>query len=146
MASSEDHWKTRELPTNEELAAIVAGMRVADPTQDNGAFSSLTKKDILLWLFFLGADGLASQSGASLPIEELIRRLRLGLWDVQRIDNIFPGKAYSHAPKLNIQKLPTWRNWNVPKTELRSMGLGPQQFDMYKDKERLDSCVFRDSL
>lgn len=42
-------------------------MRVADPSQDNGAFNLVKRDDALIWLKLLGAQGLSESLQSSQP-------------------------------------------------------------------------------
>lgn len=129
-----------QLPTDAEIAAIVANMRVADPSVDNGAFSSLSRTDCLIWLHNLGVTDTIPSSTTDAEVE---RRLRLALWDSQRIDNYFPTRAFCQSPKINPTTLPSWPDWKKAHPELRSDRIGAVTMDGFKDAERLNSYVFR---
>lgn len=71
-----------EYLSDDEIAKLAAKMRVADPTQDNGSFDSVTREDALIWLRLLGVQGLSPRSPDSK--EEVHEKLRSALWDTQR--------------------------------------------------------------
>ncbi|KAJ7145819.1 hypothetical protein C8R44DRAFT_655794 [Mycena epipterygia] len=136
----------RKPSTAEEITALAAKMRVADPLRDNGAFSSLTTNDIMLWLMSIGHINeidprMKSARNPQEQREIAIGNLRLALWDVQRFDYLFPDNVYSKAPNFKISRLESWPNWKKPHLEVRQGGIGTQRLDGYKDAERLKSYV-----
>jgi hypothetical protein len=78
----------RTLTSQEEIARLAALMPVADPNKDNGAFVSLTNKDVVDWLNLLGVremdPNMRDVKNAREQREKGIKKLRLALWDVQR--------------------------------------------------------------
>jgi len=71
---------------DENISDIISRMRIADLTQDNGAFSSLSLKEMIQWLELIGID--YSEPTVSVGSEDLkvsiIEKLRRALWDTQR--------------------------------------------------------------
>lgn len=68
--------------TDDEIVELAKTLRVADPTQDNGAFSSMNRVEALVWLRLMDVKGLNPSS----PVTETeaIEKLKLALWDSQR--------------------------------------------------------------
>ncbi|KAJ7821174.1 hypothetical protein B0H14DRAFT_2831817 [Mycena olivaceomarginata] len=133
-------------PTSaDEITRMAAKMRVADPTVDNGAFSALTTNDAMAWIMALGhindVDPRMRTTDSKEQREIAVENLRLGLWDVQRFDYLFPKNPYSKAPKFKISRLEGWPNWKKPHPEVRAGGVGTHKFDGYKDAQRLQSYV-----
>ncbi|KAJ7145820.1 hypothetical protein C8R44DRAFT_755959 [Mycena epipterygia] len=136
----------RKPSTAEEITALAAKMRVADPLRDNGAFSSLTTNEIMLWLMSIGHINeidprMKSARNPQEQREIAIGNLRLALWDVQRFDYLFPDNVYSKAPNFKISRLESWPSWKNPHQEVREGGEDPLRVDGYKDAERLKSYV-----
>ncbi|KAJ7821177.1 hypothetical protein B0H14DRAFT_2599394 [Mycena olivaceomarginata] len=52
--------------------------------------------------------------------EIAVENLRLGLWDVQRFDYLFPNIPYSKTPNFNLARLESWPNWKEPHPEVRA--------------------------
>ncbi|KAF9030311.1 hypothetical protein BDZ89DRAFT_672575 [Hymenopellis radicata] len=130
----------RRYLTDEEIVEAAAKMRVADPNVDNGAFSSQKRAEMVTLVRIMGATKLQSKSATDAEVE---RRLRLALWDSQRLENYFPGKAFSKSPKLDPSKFPAWPDWKKPHPELRSDRIGAVRMDGFKDAARMDTYVFR---
>ncbi|KAK7062302.1 ankyrin repeat and mynd domain-containing protein 2-like protein [Favolaschia claudopus] len=134
-------------PTSaDEIARLAAQMRVADPSVDNGAFSSLTTNDAMSWIMSIGKinDIVPRMKTAANPQEQrkiATENLRLLLWDVQRFDYLFPKNPYSKTPNFKLSKLQSWPNWKKPHPEIRSGGVGAQKVDGFKDAQRLQSYV-----
>ncbi|KAJ7682907.1 hypothetical protein B0H17DRAFT_986325 [Mycena rosella] len=125
---------------------MAAKMRVADPNCDNGAFSSLTTKDAMLWLMAVGHINeidpkMKATSNPKALHEMVIEKLRLALWDIQRFEYLFPDHVYSKRPNFKISRLETWPKWQDPHKEVWSGGIGTMKFDGFKDAERLNSYV-----
>ncbi|KAJ6526578.1 hypothetical protein DFH09DRAFT_168768 [Mycena vulgaris] len=136
----------RKPSTAEEIARLAAKMRIADPNHDNGAFSSLTTNDAISWLMALGHINEMDPRMKALRDpkklrEVAIEKLRLALWDVQRLDYLFPDQAYSKTPNLKISRLESWPKWKEPHPEVRAGGMGRQKLDGFKDAKRLNSYV-----
>jgi hypothetical protein len=79
----------RKPTTAEEITALAAKIRIADPTVDNGAFSALTTGDAMSWLMALGPlkEIDPRMKTAKNPQEQLAiatDNLRVALWDMQR--------------------------------------------------------------
>ncbi|KAF8125235.1 hypothetical protein K438DRAFT_1016723 [Mycena galopus ATCC 62051] len=133
-------------PTSaEEIARLVAQMRVANPNVDNGAFSSLTTSDAMAWIMGLGhiKEVDPRMRTAANPTEQreiAIENLRLGLWDVQRFDYLFPDNTYSKAPNFNLSRFESWPKWKQPHPDVRAGGM-TQKWDGYKDAQRMESYV-----
>ncbi|KAF8911324.1 hypothetical protein CPB85DRAFT_1253002 [Mucidula mucida] len=123
----------RRYLTDEELIEAAAKMRVADPNVDNGAFSSQKRAEMIILLRNMGATKIQFQSATDAEVE---RRLRLALWDSQRLENYFPGKVFSKSPKLDPSKFPARPEWKKPHPELRSDRIGAVRMDA-------DTYVFR---
>ncbi|KAJ7682043.1 hypothetical protein DFH06DRAFT_1160063 [Mycena polygramma] len=70
-----------------------------------------------------------------------MENLRLGLWDVQRFEYLFPKNPYSNAPNFKLARLENWPNWKQPHPEVRAGGMGPRKLDGFKDAKRLQSYV-----
>ncbi|KAJ7784136.1 hypothetical protein B0H16DRAFT_1491438 [Mycena metata] len=137
----------RKPATAEEIAHLAAKMRVADPTRDNGAFSSLTTHDAMDWILGLGHiheldPRMTSTRNPKEQREIATENLRLGLWDVQRFDYLFPNNPYSKTPNLKISRLQSWPNWKKPHPELRTGSIGLMKLDGFKDAARLNSYVW----
>lgn len=127
-----------ELP-DPDISDLTSKLRVSDPDKPRvGDFSTLTRTEAVLWLKLIGAADLRSRSATD---EEIFLRLKRSLWDAQRIDNLFHGKAFSENPKLNPSNLPTWPNWKQPHPELIRDRVGAMEMDGFKDARRLDSYV-----
>ncbi|EDR14051.1 uncharacterized protein LACBIDRAFT_321809 [Laccaria bicolor S238N-H82] len=126
-----------------EIEALASTMRVADPNEDNGAFSSITKLEALMWLRLLGPKDLSPTKAASASDENIFHRLRYALWDSQRIDYLFHGKRFSESPSLDVKSLSSWPDWQKEHAELRTLSRGMQKMDGYKDADRLNSYVHR---
>ncbi|KAF8527758.1 hypothetical protein JB92DRAFT_3210160 [Gautieria morchelliformis] len=122
---------------------------VSDQKQGSGAFSSLTKRDVLQWLKLLGVNTLgpsvseAVEKNGKEQKQVLITKLRLALCDVQRLDLLFPGYVYGESPNMKLGNLPSWPNWHDARPELRFTSTGPQKVDGYADAARIDSYVMR---
>ncbi len=130
----------RRYLTDEELVKAAAKICVADPNVDNGAFSSQKRAEMIILLRNMGATKIQSQSATDAEVE---RRLRLALWDSQRLEDYFPGKVFSKSPKLDPSKFPAWPEWKKPHPELRSDRIGAVRMDGFKDAARMDTYVFR---
>ncbi|EJD48437.1 hypothetical protein AURDEDRAFT_85720 [Auricularia subglabra TFB-10046 SS5] len=116
-------------------------MRVADPNEDPGAFEEFERMELLILLKLIGVDGFNPQS--AIGEEELKQKLRLALWDVQRLDYLFPGKTFGGKDKLAVDKLPAWPGWEE-KHETNIAGTGGRfMMDAVKDEAKLESFVFR---
>lgn len=126
-----------------EIEELASTMRVADPNEENGAFSSTTKLEALMWLKLLGGKDLSLIKAASASDENIMHRLRYALWDSQRIDYLFHGKRFSESPSLNVKSLSSWPDWQKGHAELRTLSRGMQKLDGYKDADRLNSYVHR---
>lgn len=124
-----------------EIEALASTMRVADPNEDNGALSSITKLEALMWLRLLGVKDLSPTKAASVSDENILHRLHYALWVSQRIDYLFHGKRFSEAPSLNVKSLSSWPDWQKGHAELRSLSRGMQKMDGFKDADRLNSYV-----
>jgi len=125
--------------TPEELAAIAGNIRVADPSVDNGAFSSVRKMDAYLWLKMLGITSISAEQMSTDDDEKARRKLRAALWDVQRVDNIFTGSSLSGSP-LPVNNLTTWKDWRRPHQELfEQSAAGSQTVDVRKEEDALKS-------
>ncbi|KAF8586461.1 hypothetical protein K439DRAFT_1340929 [Ramaria rubella] len=139
----------RKHTSNEEIARIAAQMLVSDPNKDNGSFESLTNMEMYQWLKLLGVNEvnpslqLESSLSAEVKRERVCNKLKLALWDVQRLDLLFPGYVISESPNFNIASLSSWPNWKDAHKELGDAGIGPQKLDGYADAARLDSYVMR---
>ncbi|KAJ7167807.1 hypothetical protein C8R46DRAFT_1094207 [Mycena filopes] len=134
----------RKPATADEIARLAAQMRVADPNNDSGTFSSLTTNDAMSWIMALGHinDVDPRMKTAENPKEQreiATENLRLALWDVQRFDYLFPGSVRSKTPNLKISRLESWPNWKKPHPEVRAGGLA--KLDGFRDGERLKSYV-----
>ncbi|KAI0311543.1 hypothetical protein OF83DRAFT_1287480 [Amylostereum chailletii] len=129
-----------EYISDQEIAAMAARMRVADPDHDYGEFSSTSRLDALILLKLIGVKGLSSNSPYS--AEDILQKLRLALWDVQRLDLLFPGKTLGGSEKLDIDSLPSWPDWKK-KHVIPGFKQGGMTLDGYKDADKLDSYVFR---
>ncbi|KAJ7150968.1 hypothetical protein C8R43DRAFT_1005788 [Mycena crocata] len=132
--------------TAEEITEMAAKLRVADPSQDNGAFSSLTVNDTMSWIMALGhikdVDPALKEARNPEELREMaVGKLRVALWDMQRFDYLFPDKVYSQTPNFKISRLEGWPKWKEPHQEVRSGGTGTQKFDGFKDGKRLQSYV-----
>ena len=143
----------------DEIIKLARSMRVADPTKDHGAFSSVGRMDALIWLRMMNVKGL--DPGCPISESEAVEKLKLALWDTQRyvcyhsylsiisstptivsdrLDYLFPDITLSRSTgKLNISALKSWDGWERPHTELRKWGLEAQKLDGYKDAKRLNS-------
>jgi hypothetical protein len=124
----------------EEVAEMAKEMRRADPNVDDGKFDSLKKMEAFNWLKMIGVTDFHDDGSVD---EEPKLRLRRTLWDIQRIDNIFPGTLYSSSSesKLDIEKLQSWKDWKKPRPELNDRKIGKQEMDMRKDEKRMNSYV-----
>ncbi|KAJ7777542.1 hypothetical protein DFH07DRAFT_731156 [Mycena maculata] len=121
-------------------------MRIADPNRDNGAFSSLTMNDIMSWLKALGNINevdprITASRNAKEQREIAIEHLRLALYDMQRLDYLFPDSEHSKVPNFKISRLESWPKWKEPHPEIRAGGLGTQKVDGFKDAKRMKSYV-----
>ncbi|KAJ7682046.1 hypothetical protein DFH06DRAFT_1160067 [Mycena polygramma] len=136
----------RRPSTAEEILRMAAKMTVADPNVDNGAFSSLTTNDAMNWIMGLGHihEVDPRMKTASNPAEQrkiAVENLRLGLWDVQRFEYLFPKNPYSKEPNFKLARLENWPNWKKPHPEISANGMGPVKLDGFKDAQRLQSYV-----
>ncbi|KAJ7482253.1 hypothetical protein B0H11DRAFT_2022344 [Mycena galericulata] len=120
-------------------------MSIANSGRDNGAFSSLTLDDLGIWTLALAIREIDPRIKASRSAKEqreiALDNLRLALWDMQRLDYLFPGKEYSKTPNFKVASLNSWPKWKEPHKEIRAGGMGRKKFDGYKDAERLKSYV-----
>jgi len=124
--------------TPEEIAAIAAKMRVSDPKVDNGAFSSIKKMDAFIWLKMLGVTDISNADIRSDDDEKARNKLRIALWDTQRIGNIFPGTTQLETD-LKVDSLRTWTDWTKARPELNQRRIGTYKLDMLRDEARLKS-------
>ncbi|KZV74815.1 hypothetical protein PENSPDRAFT_647598 [Peniophora sp. CONT] len=128
-----------EYLTDAEIAAAANLMSIADPDQDLGSFSMLGKIDMLVLLKLMGVNGLTPKSPDT--EEDIREKLRLALWDSQRLDYIFHGKTFEGKHKLAVDQLPTWPTWR--KSQMQRTLYGQLQLDGYRDADKLDSWVMR---
>lgn len=121
-----------------ELTELVKNVRIADPNVDNGAFESMNLVDVFKWMKMLDLNMSATAREETGKTAK--DKLRRALWDVQRIDNNFPGVTFStpSKPTLNIDALKTWVDWKKPRPELNTPQRG-MQLDAFKDEQRLNS-------
>ena len=68
--------------SDDQIAALAAQMRVADPDNNQGDFNTFFRPHVFLLLKLLGVQGLDFKDPMS--DKEALRRLRLALWDSQR--------------------------------------------------------------
>ncbi|KAK7677843.1 hypothetical protein QCA50_019155 [Cerrena zonata] len=124
--------------TDDEIAELAKTIRIADPTKDDGAFNSVSRMDALVWLRLMGVKGLNPRS--PLSEAEVIERLRIALWDSQRLDYLFSGFTLSTSlKKLKISSFKSWDGWENAHPELRKYAIGLLKLDGYKDAKRLNS-------
>lgn len=72
----------RRYLSDDEIAALAAEMRVADPDNNQGDFNTFSRSHVFQLLKLFDVPSLDSQDPIS--DEEALRRLRLALWDSQR--------------------------------------------------------------
>ncbi|KZV81166.1 hypothetical protein EXIGLDRAFT_844820 [Exidia glandulosa HHB12029] len=132
----------RELPSEEEVRRMAAEMKVADPDATPGAFEEMTRLNMLALLKHLSVRNIDT----AISDEALRRKVRLALWDSQRIDYLFHGKTFeSSTGKLAIDRLPSWPGWKEKtNTGMRNKGIGDRvQLDQVKDAALLEKMVLR---
>lgn len=123
------------------LEDLAQGLNLHD-ISDYGAFDSMTRLYAFVWLDSLGAAGdLGLETTNGISEDEARRRLRLALWDSQRIDNLFPDKTFENSiSSLKVEDLPPWPDWKKPRREMKGYKLGAP-LDPMKLAVQLDGCA-----
>ncbi|KAJ7827647.1 hypothetical protein B0H14DRAFT_3873602 [Mycena olivaceomarginata] len=127
----------------DELEGLAA--QIVNGNVDNGAFSSLMTHNAMAWIMALGHtnDIDLRMDRAPTPKKQreiAVENLRLGLWDVQRFDYLFPNIPSSKTSNFNLARLESWPNWKEPHPEVRVGKLGIQKYS-HKNVEQMQSYI-----
>ncbi|ESK86290.1 ankyrin repeat and mynd domain-containing protein 2-like [Moniliophthora roreri MCA 2997] len=128
--------------SHQELSKMLEDMQLGDPMGETASFRTFKREEMIELLKGMGVSVVDMKKASN---EDIMKRLRLALWDSQRLDLMFPGKSLDGKRKvrLNLESLPSWPKWRDPRPELRDLGKGLAIMDGFKDAERLDTYIFR---
>uniref|UniRef100_A0A0W0G8E2 MYND-type domain-containing protein n=1 Tax=Moniliophthora roreri TaxID=221103 RepID=A0A0W0G8E2_MONRR len=128
--------------SHQELSKMLEDMQLGDPMGETASFRTFKREEMIELLKGMGVSVVDMKKASN---EDIMKRLRLALWDSQRLDLMFPGKSLDGKRKvrLNLESLPSWPKWRDPRPELRDLGKGLTIMDGFKDAERLDTYIFR---